>query len=393
MNKNITSYKIIATLAILSVITLAVIGFWFAEEKSAPVYRNKIDKLMFEKANKAPRFVLTLPEPEQMKKQKNVIISTEASLETAPTQITSNNSKTIETIEDVMLNIPSLILLKEKQPTQQLKYISLIDELTESVDSMLLPKISAEGKKPWSEYGKSVTVQPNFKKVAVIIKGLGFDTTSLDKIIKSFDSEVSISLSPYTADAGTKQFSARQYGHETYVDMLLSSKNFLKSDNGPMSMSITISQDEALFRLRKSLATGAPVGGVIINDGIADQDNKELLLNILKELKNRGLLMIDATKENGIEDIKIDGLARRKADIVIDEDFSRDNIRRQLQKAEDIAFNNGQVLVVIDPKPIAIIEIYNWINTFSPQVEYEQAKNMELTKPFAVVPVSNLVIE
>lgn len=393
MIKKITSYKIIIGLALFAVVSLAIIGFWFAEENTSLTYRNKIDKLMFDKTNKAPKFVLTLPELDQMKKQNNIQISEEATMDNNIPAKPIKKQAINETVEDVILQIPNLVLLREKQPTQHLKHIALDDNLTESFNSMLLPKISDDGKKPWSEYGKSVKVQPNFKKVAVVIKGLGFDSTSLDKIIKGFASEVSISLSPYASDAGTKLISTRQYGHETYVDLLLSSKNFLKSDNGPMSMSITINPEEALFRLRKSLATGTPVGGVIINDGIADADNQELLLILLKELKNRGLLMIDATHGNGINNLKINGLARRKADIVIDKDFSRENIRRQLQKAEDIAFNNGQVLVVIDPKPVTVIETYEWIKSFSPQVEYEQAKDMELTKPFAVVPVSNLVID
>jgi len=103
--------------------------------------------------------------------------------------------------------------------------------------------------------------------------------------------------------------------------------------------------------------------------------------------------LIDATHGDGLNKIKVEGLPRRKADIVIDNDFNRDVIRKQLQQAEDIAFKKGHVLVVIDPKPVAIIEVYNWIKEFSPQVEYEDAKNMELKKPFAVVPVSNLVID
>ena len=91
--------------------------------------------------------------------------------------------------------------------------------------------------------------------------------------------------------------------------------------------------------------------------------------------------------------MQIKGLARRKADVVIDKDFRRESIEKQFKKAEEIAFSKGQVVVVIDPKPIAVVEAYNWIKSFSPQVSYEQAKTLELTKPFAIVPISNLAIE
>ena len=46
-----------------------------------------------------------------------------------------------------------------------------------------------------------------------------------------------------------------------------------------------------------------------------------------------------------------------------------------------------------DAKPLAVMTIYNWIKSFSPQVSYEEAKTVEISKPFALVPLSNLVVE
>lgn len=82
--------------------------------------------------------------------------------------------------------------------------------------------------------------------------------------------------------------------------MLLASKDFLKSDSGPMSMSLTISSDESINRLKKSLNVGAPIGGVVVNDGVADESNSEILQKLMEELKTRGLLMIDATSGNPV---------------------------------------------------------------------------------------------
>ncbi len=391
MVNRVTSYKILSVAAIAAVVSLAVIGYWFAEEKSDPVYLSKIDKLMFDKNNKAPKFVLTLPKPDKLKEGNKTMISADTSqLPTEPV-ITKTTEK--ETLNDIISQIPNLNQLPVQNATQTLRFIYQDPEITENVGSLVLPKISADGRKPWNEYGKSVETQPNFKKVALIIKGLGLDPLSMERIVHSFDSEVSLSVSPYAAGAGAKILPARKFGHETYVDLLLSSTDFLKSDSGPMSMSITISTEEALQRLQKSLSTGAPVGGVIVNDGLAGEDNAELLKTLFEELRNRGLMMVDATSGDWIEKMQIKGLARRKADVVIDKDFRRESIEKQFKKAEEIAFSKGQVVVVIDPKPIAVVEAYNWIKSFSPQVSYEQAKTLELTKPFAIVPISNLAIE
>ncbi len=346
---------------------------------------------MFDKDNKAPKFVLTLPDLKEMKKQQRQPAVEEAEL--ASTVRVSTKRTDIDTLEEAIANIPNLSQLKDKPATQELQHLMLAEDMSEQVGSLVLPKISPEGLKPWNEYGTSVAVQPTFKKVALVIKGLGYDPQSMDKIARGFDSEVSLSLTPYAPEPKTKILPARQAGHETYVDLLLSSKNFLQADSGPLSMSITISKEEALSRLRRSLSTGAPIGGVIVNDGIADDDNKELLTALLEELRNRGLLMIDATHGKGLDAIKVDGLARRKADIVIDGNFNRESIEKKLKRAEDIAFSKGQVVVVVDPKPIAVMAAFKWISSFSPQVSYEEARNMELSKPFALVPVSNLVME
>ncbi len=392
MVKKVTSYKILTVFAAAAVITLTAVGYWFADEKSEQVYLSKIDRLMFDKDNKAPKFVLTLPKPEKLKEGNQALVSSDPAQAALPKAPALPESP-LETLESVIDNIPNLNQLPTQEATQKLRYIVLDEKMTESESSLILPKIAEDGRKPWDEYGKSVEIQPNFKKVALIIKGLGFDPLSMDKVVKGFASEVSLSLTPYAPDAGTKILPARQFGHETYVDLLLSSKDFLKSDSGPMSMSQTISPDEALQRLKRSLSTGAPIGGVIVNDGMADEDNFELLTLLFKELRNRGLLMIDATHGDGIDKVKMEGLPRRKADVVIDEDFRRESIKRAFARAEEIAFNKGQVVVVVDPKPVAIMEAYKWIESFSPQVSYEEARNMELTKPFALVPISNLVME
>lgn len=389
MVKNILQYKILFVVFIAVLAIVLGTGLWFADKKSEPQYASKIDQLMFDRDNKAPKFILTLSEQKEKKLPPKPKVTTDI---VVPQVATDQEVKEL-TIEEIIERLPLLSKLQAKEPSQTLDFVTINQELTETNGDLILPKISEDGKKPWAEYGKHAEVLPNFKKVAVVFKNMGLNPEAVNSINKSFESEVSFSFTPYAVDGGTKILSARQFGHETYVDMLLSSKDFLKSDSGPMSMSITISKEEALERLRKTISTGAPIGGVVVNDGIADEDNVSLLSFLLSELKSRGLLMIDATKGNGIANIDVSGLARRKADVIIDEDFSKKAINEAIKKAENIAFLKGQVLLVVDPKPVAVLAVRDWIDSFSPQVSYEDAQGMEIDKPLALVPVSNLVVE
>ena len=174
-----------------------------------------------------------------------------------------------------------------------------------------------------------------------------------------------------------------------------SSRNsgFLNPSQSPLSLNITQEVEEAREKLYEILNNQAPVGGVVIRDGFLDDQNTDTLMEVLKDLKKRGLLVIDATKSTVINDLRVKNLPRQKADIVIDKDMKKEEITNYIKKAENIAFNKGLALIVADPKPLILTELYNWIKTFSPQVSYEDAKNVNITKPFALVPASNIVVE
>lgn len=391
MRNKLEKYDKLITAVLVIVAFVLGIGYWFAEEKSEPVYLSKIDQLMFDQDNKAPKFVLTLPDKLVASNHHEDNFVDDISEDSPPAADTEIKEFSLEAI---LKGVPNLSTLPGKTPTQQLDYIIPDESLVEiTEDGMTLPKISEDGRKPWSEYGVPVTVQPNFKKVTVVIAGLGFDDNAVNKVAEAFNSEVSMSFSPYTPKPTEAITTARTAGHETYMDLLLASKDFLKEDTGPLSVNLNLSADSVMERLRKTLDKSAPIGGVIIRDGRADAENQAVLNGLLGEIRNRGLLIVDATTDTFLPQTDVPGLSRRKADIVIDKDMLKDDIEKLLVTAENIAFDKGQVLIVVDPKPLAIMSVYDWIQTFSPQISYEEAKTVEISKPFALVPLSNLVVE
>ena len=246
------------------------------------------------------------------------------------------------------------------------------------------------------EYGHQVQIAPNFYKVSVVFKNTGIDVRTFESMNKALPSEISFSFSPYTINASEMITDARKLGHETYMDLLLASRDVLKADNGPLAMGLTVGEEENMRRFYTALSSNAPIGGMTIVDGMIDETTKSLLLSALEELKNRGLLIVDATSGNEVENIQMPKLPRKKADIVISDNFTNENIQYLLKQAEQIAQDKGQVLIVATPKPIVITAIKNWAESFSPQLSYEQMKEQNITsieRPFALVPISNLVVE
>lgn len=373
---------IIVLLFAMIVITLA--GYFFAQKRSEPEFRNKIERIMFEKKNKAPKYILILPEKNALKPEPK---------EELP-ELTEH--KKLETLEDFVKAAPLVAKLKESKNHYSLAIIDRPSDFVEKKGDFYLPKISPQGRKPWMDYGHQVNVAPNFYKVAVIFKNTGIDQSTFESMNMALPSEISFSFSPYTLKLKEFISKARKSGHETYMDLLLASKNVLKSDNGPLSMGVTVSAEENLRRLHTALAVDAPIGGMVVADGLIDETAKSQLSNYMAEFKQRGLLMIDATEGTDIDHIKQENLPRKKADIIISSLYTPEYIQEMLSSAEEIAQNKGQVLIVAIPKPIVITAIKNWVETFSPQLSYEQMKEQNITsieRPFALVPVSNLVVE
>lgn len=396
MNKQLEKYdKLIVFFLVITASVLA-IGWWFAEEKSAPEYSSKLDRLMFDKNNKSPKWVLTLPDKMEAKDRSKEEIK-DVEIDVFEEIVISNEEKTSDesfSVANLLVNIPNIFMLRSKKQTANLKNVQTNPALLDkSVKGLLLPKISDDGLKPWVEYGNFINIQPNFKKIAIVLSGVGFDKKISDKVYDIYESEVSMSFSPYAINKSSAILTAREKGHETYADIILSSKNYLKEDTGPLSLNLTASTKEQKEKLNTILNTKSPIGGVVIRDGFLEDDNKNIMSAILNILKNKGLLIVDATSSSIIDNLKIEHLPRQKADIVINRDMKKNEILKSLKKAETIAFNKGQVLIVADTKPIILTALYEWIETFSPQISYEEAKNVNINKPFALVPVSNIVVE
>lgn len=389
MFKTLKQQQGIIIAAVIALAAIIAVGYISASLRSEPKYRSKVDEMMFEEGNKSPKYIITLPE-HQIKKN---LAEEVASLEKDNKDKKVDDGLTVQ--QRVLSNVP---LLAKLEPIEALKPLKIIDPepaMQEQVGDYLLPKEN-EGHKVWAVYGQKVRVLPNFYRVAVIFKNFGIDKLASEAVTKGMPSAVSFSFSPYAIDKEKQIKDARASGHETYMDLLLPSKNYLNTDPGPLAMDITASPEELVRRVRESLSVNAPLGGMLVSTGHAGVDSISHLEKVFNEISARGLLILNSSGEETLDLIKIDGLARNKADIVIDESFRPEDIRNKLAAAEIIARNKGLVIVVAEPKPVVVREVRKWLDSFSPQMSYEELRAQNIKspeRPFALVPLSNTVIE
>ncbi|MBR1605728.1 MAG: divergent polysaccharide deacetylase family protein [Alphaproteobacteria bacterium] len=370
-------------------------GLFFASQKSQPEFATKAEQIMFDTKDKSPKFVMTLPEKkvEEVSEDDIALLpqKKEAKIEEENQVKPKTNSEKLNE-----LDIPFLARLAARDTTEPLSHTTPFDEILQVKEKQLKLPVQIGPMRAWEVYGRKVDVMPMFYKVVVVVKNMGINRVNADLIIQRLPENVSLSFSPYAAGLDELVKTARENGHETYMDMILPSRDYLRTDSGPWALDFSRSVQENIDMLEQLLARNIAVGGFTICDGLDDAVYDDYFQAIMAMLKQRGLLMLDATQGKNIAKNNVAGLDRVKADIVVDSAFNRKEIKAQLAEAEQIAYLNGSVVIVVDPKPVAILSVAEWLKTFSKQLTYEEMKAqnvLEFEKPLILVPLSNLVGE
>ncbi len=371
------------------IVTMLAAGLFFASKKSQPEFSSKAERIMFETKNQSPKYVITLPEEQPQK-------SVEKEPEEVATQpaVEEKNKTNNEKLNELV--IPFLSQLPAVEGQTPLKQVMPDSSLLEDEGATKGLPVRYGNLKAWEVYGRKVQVMPMFNKVAVVIKNMGLSKLNSELIIAKVPENVSLSFSPYSYSLPDLIKKARESGHETYLDMLLPSRSYLLEDSGDYALDFAKDSSENVKMLERLLHGDFAVGGFTLRDGVDDEKYAAQFLAVMKMLEKRGLLLFDATHGETVNQNNVAGLARVKADVVIDENFSKDSIVERLKTAENLARRNGNVVVAVDPKPVAVLAVVEWLSTFSKQLSYAEMKAQNVTsfeRPFVLVPLSNMAVE
>ena len=390
-----TKHSYVILFAIISLLAIIIaIGYFFATRASAPVYTNKINQLMFDTKNKSPRYVITLLDKDNLP-----LISSAKSQKVEDTSkklIVSESSKDTFDLESLLRNIPSIRKLTPLETNTPLRLLDPISELVEEKNGFFLPRIGKNGEKPWIKYSRELkTTTQGYFKIAIVVGNLGLDKALTETLGEGLPSNISFSFSTYAKNIAQQIRAARLQGHETYIDLPLLSRDFLRADTGPKAIDIRAGTDTVIEMLFNNIGLkNAAFGGVVINPGVTDEPrNLEALLTAIRD---RGLLALDATDDLNVSITQVDGLVTRRIDLDTRTLLSRAELWNSLRQVEFTAMEKGSAVILIDPRPMSLQVIKEWTDSFSPQISpgnKEPQGITEVEKPFVMVPLSDVVTE
>lgn len=280
-------------------------------------------------------------------------------------------------------SLPNFADIKTEEP--QIAPLAVLKPLPELADKNGLPHVFKDKngtKTPFGSYRRPVpaVLPPKTPVVAVLLSSTGLRDNTTQAAINTLSSDVSLSISPYAENVEKIVESARNAGHETFLDFPMQTGVFPSADPGPMGAVAGLPKRENLRRLRDVLAQKAAFIGVAGTIGESFSEQTSQLDDFTKELFERRLLYVGGSSAPAGKTPNI-----LIPDVVLDGEFYRAAIRAKLEKARRIALKKGYALVRSSAPPIAILEIQKWMESFKPRGE-----NGELPPEIVFVPVSYL---
>ena len=226
-----------------------------------------------------------------------------------------------------------------------------------------LPIIGEGGRKPWQVYSRPFDQTDTRPRVAIVFVGLGVSAIATKTVLKKIPRPISLTFAPYSRGLKDWISASRAAGHEVLVDLPMEPFEYPKNDPGPYTLLTTLPEDQNNYRLHWVLSRLTGYVGVSTFMGSKFTTKPAKLRPVIKELKTRGLMLLDVRENplssaaNIAERLKTPSVAR---DYVIDDTLTQKGIRARLMQTENLATSRGYAVAIARPYPLSIIEIKRW---------------------------------
>jgi polysaccharide deacetylase 2 family uncharacterized protein YibQ len=233
--------------------------------------------------------------------------------------------------------------------------------LVEPTAMGLLPRIGTDGRTPMRVYARPFDRNDPRPRAALIMGGLGMNTTLTEQAIQSLPLAVGLAFSPYAPRPYPLLERARERGFETLVAIPMEPTGFPLNDPGQQALLTGLNWTENARRLDWVLSRYAGHVGAI---GALGPMRGERFAGMAEShgqmqavLAQRGLLYIDS-RAGAPSPARAWG---RSLDVVVDEPPTRAEIELRLAEVERLARERGAALGYVgEASPVAITRIAAW---------------------------------
>lgn len=236
-------------------------------------------------------------------------------------------------------------------------------DLIEETEVGPLPRIGADGSRPWQVYARPTTTQAGGGRIAIVLTDLGYSEDRIDQALK-LPGSVSFAFAPYARRLDEWVDRARADGHEVLLTLPMEPEGFPRSDPGPKGLLTALDAEQNLQRLNWVLSRATGYVGVLTSQGSAFAADQQAMQSIIGDIAGRGLLYLGNSAEKGEVALPLARQAKlpaAMADLVVDAPPVRSEIADKLDKAVAMARQGRNVILLAHPYPVTIAQIRRWI--------------------------------
>ncbi len=169
--------------------------------------------------------------------------------------------------------------------------------LVEKTRFGLIPKIGADGSRPAEVYARPLVTAPGLKvgaaRIAIVIGGMGLDTTATATAIETLPGAVTLGFAPYGHEVQREVANAREQGHEVVLQLPMEPFDYPRTNPGPHSLSTGSNAAENTEDLHWQMSRFTGYAGVANFLGAKFTADAGALTPILRDIAARGLYYAD----------------------------------------------------------------------------------------------------
>jgi uncharacterized protein len=239
-----------------------------------------------------------------------------------------------------------------------------LPELIEKSGDKRLPKIGADGTRPFDAYARAWSGTAG-ARIAIVITGLGLSQTGTQSAIKQLPEDVTLAFASEGNSIDRWMQAARREGHEIILQVPMEPFDYPNVSPGKFTLEVSSTPDENRTRLEWALARTTNYTGIMNHMGAAFTASAPAVDAMLTDLHTRGLMFLDdGTSARSLaqeEALKV-GVPYARADFIIDADRSNGAILAKLNELEQTARSQGVAIGVGAAFNETIGAVATWMN-------------------------------
>ncbi|MDX2028049.1 MAG: divergent polysaccharide deacetylase family protein [Alphaproteobacteria bacterium] len=237
-------------------------------------------------------------------------------------------------------------------------------KVTEDTAEGTLPRIGADGRKPWQVYARPFNTSDRRPRIAIVVTDLGLSRVSTDAAIARLPASVTLAFDAQSPTVGAWSARARQDGHETLLMVPMEPFDYPRSDPGPNTLLTSLPNTDNLERLLWSLRQGSGYVGITTLSGSRFTTTPDKVETVLEAMRKRGLMVFDArvAPHSAVADMaKERQVPVAVSTAQIDQNLTPEAIDATLNQLEQTARLTGRAVGVTGSYPVVLDRLQGWL--------------------------------